>query len=126
MVLPAAAPGRLKKGIGLGMSQHHAGHMGYHEGEAYFEKQLQDRAGGQQEVFGAELEVTPTGTIIMKNALPDSGTNHDTALATLVAEMLGFTSRDRVRVVWGDSELTPPSDRWHAGRIYHLARCGGM
>jgi len=114
------APGRFKKGIGLGMSQHHAGHMGYHEGEEYFEKQLQDRTGGQQEVFGAELEVTPTGTIIMKNALPDSGTNHDTALATLVAEMLGFTSRDRVRVVWGDSELTPPSDRWHAGRTITL------
>ena len=115
-----ADPGRFKKGIGVGMSQHHAGHMGYHEGEVYFEKQLQDRAGGGQEVFGAELEVTADGTIIMKNALPDSGTNHDTALAALVAEMLGFTTRDRVRVVWGDSEVTPVSDRWHAGRTITL------
>jgi CO/xanthine dehydrogenase Mo-binding subunit len=115
-------PGRFKKGIGLAMSQHHAGHMGYHEGELFFEKRLQEESGGGQgrEVFGAELEVTPTGTIIMKNALPDSGTNHDTALAMLVAEMLGFTTRDPIRVVWGDSAVTPESDRWHAGRTITL------
>ena len=30
---PARAPGRFKRGFGMGMSQHHGGLMGYHEGE---------------------------------------------------------------------------------------------
>ena len=51
----------------------------------------------------------------MKNALPDSGTNHDTALATVVAEMLGFTTRDHVKCVWGDTDLAPLSNAWYAG-----------
>jgi xanthine dehydrogenase YagR molybdenum-binding subunit len=29
-------PGRLKRGLGVGMSQHHGGLMGYHEGEEAF------------------------------------------------------------------------------------------
>ena len=82
-----------KRNRRLGMSQHHAGHMGYHEGEIYFEKQLQDRAWRtNRKCLAPSLKSLRTGTITMKNALPDSGTNHDTALATLVAEMLGFTS----------------------------------
>ena len=32
------APGRFKRGFGLGMSQHHGGLMGYHEGEEAFAK----------------------------------------------------------------------------------------
>ena len=32
------APGRFKRGFGLGMSQHHGGQMGYHEGEEAFAK----------------------------------------------------------------------------------------
>ena len=31
-------PGRFKRGFGLGMSQHHGGNMGYHEGEEAFAK----------------------------------------------------------------------------------------
>src|SRR5688572_9498899 len=38
----------------------------------------------------------------------------------LVAEMLNFTTRDAIRVVWGDSAVTPESDRWHAGRTITL------
>ena len=33
---PGAAPGRFKRGVGVGMSQHHGGLMGYHEGEEAF------------------------------------------------------------------------------------------
>ncbi len=110
---PGGNPGRFKRGMGVGMSQHHAGEVGYHDGEAYFEKRLQ---AGARQVFGAEIEVGADGYVTMKNALPDSGSNHATALAALVAEMLGFTTRDRVRVVWGDSELTPVSDEWYAGK----------
>jgi len=36
-------PGRFKRGIGMGMSQHHAGHMGYHDGEVYFENSALSR-----------------------------------------------------------------------------------
>ena len=31
-------PGRFKRGFGLGMSQHHGGNMGYHEGEEAYAK----------------------------------------------------------------------------------------
>jgi CO/xanthine dehydrogenase Mo-binding subunit len=56
----------------------------------------------------------------MRNALPDSGTNHDTALAHVVAEILGFTTRDRIRVIWGDSDVAPVSQNWLAGKTITL------
>jgi CO/xanthine dehydrogenase Mo-binding subunit len=119
---PGGAPGRFKKGIGLGMSQHHAGNLGYHEGEAVFEKIITRAAGtrlpsgaGNEGIFNAEIELNGNGNVITRNGQPESGTNHDTAMATLIAEMLGFTSLDRIRVVWGDSELTPPTPGWHSG-----------
>jgi CO/xanthine dehydrogenase Mo-binding subunit len=93
--------------------------MGYHEGEVYFEKRLEETR-GQTATFGAEVEVGIDGIVTMRNALPDSGTNHDTALGHIVAEMLGFTTRDRIRVVWGDSELAPPSSEWVAGKTITL------
>jgi xanthine dehydrogenase molybdenum-binding subunit len=115
--VPGGTPGRFKKGMGVGMSQHHAGHMGYHEGEVGFERLA--KAGGNQ-LFGAALEVNASGNVIMRNALPDSGTNHDTALAHVVAEILGFTSRDRVRLIWGDSDVAPPSNEWDGGHTITL------
>ena len=56
----------------------------------------------------------------MKMALPDSGSNAVTAHAHLVAEMLGFTTRDHIRVVWGDTDIAPSSDSWAAGRTITL------
>jgi len=38
----------------------------------------------------------------------------------LVAEMLGFTTRDHVRLVWGDSDIAPLSDEWAGGRTITL------
>ena len=118
--VPGGMPGRFKRGIGLGMSQHHGGVLGYQEGETGFQKTVEtlgpEGGPGNLGLLTAELEVNADGYVIMKNALPDSGTNHDTAIAHVVAEMLGFTSRDRIRVIWGDSDLTPLSNQWFGGR----------
>ena len=106
-------PGRLKRGFGVAMSQHHGGLMGYHDGEEPFAR-LAAIPGAN--VFTAELELGADGYVTMKIALPDSGSNAATAQAHLVAEMLGFTNRDRIRLVWGDSEIAPSSDDWYGGR----------
>ena len=98
------APGRFKRGFGLGMSQHHGGLMGYHEGEEAFAK-LAALPGAN--IFSTELDLAADGNVTMKIALPDSGSNAATALAALVAEMLGFTTRDHIRLMWGDSDLAP-------------------
>lgn len=109
-------PGRFKRGIGVAMSMHHNGQIGYTDQEESFEKTVGSSTQGFNAAYGAEVELTADGFVTMKNALPDSGTNHDTALATLVSEILGFTTRDRVRAVWGDSDLAPSSNSWFAGR----------
>jgi len=109
--------GRFKRGFGVGMSQHHGGLMGYHEGEQAFAK-LATAPGAA--VFGTELDLTADGYVTMKVALPDSGSNAATALAHLVAEMLGFSTRDRIRLVWGDTDIAPSSDEWFGGRTITL------
>jgi CO/xanthine dehydrogenase Mo-binding subunit/aerobic-type carbon monoxide dehydrogenase small subunit (CoxS/CutS family) len=112
-----SAPGRFKRGYGLGMSQHHGGNMGYHEGEAAFAK-LAEQPGAN--IFSSDVDVSADGTVTFRMALPDSGSNHSTALAHLVAEMLGYTNRDHIRVVWGDSDIAPVSDEWFGGRTITL------
>ncbi len=111
------APGRFKRGFGLGMSQHHGGNMGYHEGEAAFAK-LAAEPGAN--IFSSDVDLTADGNVTIKMALPDSGSNHATALAQLVAEMLGFTTRDHIRLIWGDSDIAPLSDEWYGGRTITL------
>jgi CO/xanthine dehydrogenase Mo-binding subunit len=102
----------------VGLSFHHSGQTGYHDQEPYFERIVQNLGGGSgfNSGYGAELELGADGFVVMKNALPDSGTNHASALAAEVAEILGYTTRDRIRTVWGDSDVTPPSGQWFAGR----------
>jgi CO/xanthine dehydrogenase Mo-binding subunit len=109
--------GRFKTGFGMGMSQHHGGLMGYHEGEEAFAKLA---AAPGAAVFGTELDLTADGKVTMKVALPDSGSNAATALAHLVAEMLGFTTRDQIRLIWGDTDIAPLSDEWFGGRTITL------
>jgi CO/xanthine dehydrogenase Mo-binding subunit len=111
------APGRIKRGFGLGMSQHHGGIMGYHEGEEAYAKLA---AAPDANIFTSELDLAADGNVTMKVALPDSGSNAATALAAVVAEMLGFTTRDHIRLVWGDSDLAPLSDEWFGGRTITL------
>jgi CO/xanthine dehydrogenase Mo-binding subunit/aerobic-type carbon monoxide dehydrogenase small subunit (CoxS/CutS family) len=115
--MAGAATGRFKRGMGVGMTQHHGGQMGYHEGEAAFAALA---AAPDASVFGAELEVGGDGAVTMKIALPDSGSNAGTALAHVVAEMLGFTSRDPIRIAWGDTAVAPASDEWFGGRTITL------
>jgi CO/xanthine dehydrogenase Mo-binding subunit/aerobic-type carbon monoxide dehydrogenase small subunit (CoxS/CutS family) len=112
-----ASPGRFKRGFGMGMTQHHGGLMGYHEGEEAFAKLAAARGAA---VFGTELELGADGGVTMKVALPDSGSNAATALAHLVAEMMGFTTRDHVHLIWGDTDLAPSSDEWFGGRTITL------
>jgi CO/xanthine dehydrogenase Mo-binding subunit/aerobic-type carbon monoxide dehydrogenase small subunit (CoxS/CutS family) len=115
--VPGGAAGRFKRGFGIGMSQHHGGLMGYHEGEQTFAKLA---ASPGASVFGTELDLAADGSVTMKVALPDSGSNAATALAHLVAEMLGFTTRDRIRLIWGDTGIAPSSDEWFGGRTITL------
>lgn len=112
-----ANAGRFKRGFGIGMSQHHGGLMGYHEGEEAFAKLV---AAPGASIFGAELELGPDGHVTMKIALPDSGSNAGTALAHVTAEMLGFSTRDRIRIIWGDTDIAPSSDEWYGGRTITL------
>lgn len=114
---PGGNPGRFKQGFGMGMTQHHGGLMGYHEGEEAFAGLAAARGAA---VFGTELELTADGFVTMKVALPDSGSNAATALAHMVAEILGFTSRDKIRLIWGDTDIAPSSDEWFGGRTSTL------
>jgi CO/xanthine dehydrogenase Mo-binding subunit len=116
---PGGAPGRFKRGIGMAMSQHHPGHMGYHDQEVFYEKMTAGQNGGLGP-YGGEIEITADGKALMKSNIPDSGSNHDTALCAVVAEMLGYTNRDSVRVVWGDSELGPDTSQWAGGHTITL------
>src|SRR5260370_17396190 len=93
--------------------------MGYHEGEAAYAKLA---ALPDANIFTSDLDLTADGNVTMKIALPDSGSNAATALAAMVAEMLGFTTRDHIRLVWGDSDLAPLSDERYAGRTITLQR----
>jgi CO/xanthine dehydrogenase Mo-binding subunit len=106
---PGSAPGRFKRGMGLGISQHHPGSLSYHEGEPAFRTE-------RGILWSADVEMDPTGRVILRSALPDSGTNHDTGMAILIAEMLGISAIDDIKLMWGDSDTAPPTDQWAAGR----------
>jgi CO/xanthine dehydrogenase Mo-binding subunit len=110
---PGSAPGRFKRGMGMGMSQHHPGHLAWHEGETGFKT----ARGAAVSIYGAEVEMEPTGRVILKSAMSDSGTNHDTGMAMLVAEMLGISNIDDFKLLWGDSETAPETTAWYAGRF---------
>lgn len=135
--VPGSSSGRFKRGLGMAMSQHHAGRVGYREGEVGFQRRVEEierdgggggGGGGENGIFQTDLELDRDGYITLRSALPDSGTNHDTAMATLVAEILGYTSMDRIRVIWGDSDTAPPSVKWNSGLTTQLqggAFCSG-
>jgi xanthine dehydrogenase YagR molybdenum-binding subunit len=120
--VPGGSPGRFKRGLGVGMSQHHAGRVGYREGEIGFEKvRPAPNAQGEGALFQGEVVVNAEGNVILHFAQPDSGTNHGTSMATMVAEMLGFTTLDHMRVVWGDTDVAPlASPAWHSGMTTQL------
>jgi CO/xanthine dehydrogenase Mo-binding subunit len=111
----------------MAMSQNHAGRVGYQEGEHGYDwvldrnqRQGNVSPGGEGDVFNAELELNADGNVVMHFAQPDSGTNHGTAMAIQVGEILGFTTLDRIRLVWGDSEFAPSAPPWHSGLTTQL------
>jgi CO/xanthine dehydrogenase Mo-binding subunit len=106
---PGSMPGRFKRGMGVGISQHHPGSLSYHEDEPAFKTV-------RGILWSADVEMDPSGRVILRSALPDSGTNHDTGMAILIAEMLGISSIDDIKLMWGDSDTAPPTDQWAAGR----------
>jgi CO/xanthine dehydrogenase Mo-binding subunit len=105
---PGSTPGRFKRGMGMGVSQHDPVLQCYHEGEAAFHTE-------RGIVWSADVEMDPAGRVILRSALPDSGTNHGTAMAMLIAEMLGIGAIDDIKLIWGDSATAPDTDQWRAG-----------
>jgi CO/xanthine dehydrogenase Mo-binding subunit len=105
---PGGMPGRFKRGMGMGVSQHHPVMQSYHEGEATFHSE-------RGIIWSADVEMDGRGRVILRSALPDSGTNHDTAIAILIAEMLGIGAIDEIKLFWGDSDTAPSTDQWRAG-----------
>ena len=127
--VPGGNPGRFKRGFGVANSQHHAGRVGYREGEVGFERIMAEIAlrdggfgggGGGGAPFNAELELRDDGNVYLHFAQPDSGTNHGTSMAALVAEILGFTSLDHIRAIWGDTDLAPSAPGWNSGLTTQL------
>jgi xanthine dehydrogenase YagR molybdenum-binding subunit len=162
---PGGAPGRFKRGIGVALNQHHAGRVGYHDGEEGFKwvtsrranvGGIQNAGGGPQgggggtqaagavqgagreqaadggqgggtagapanpDVFNGFVILNADGHIVLHFAQPDSGTNHATSMSAQVAELLGFTDLRQMRVIWGDSELTPRAPGWNSGLTTQL------
>jgi CO/xanthine dehydrogenase Mo-binding subunit len=76
--------------------------------------------GGEVGIFQTDLELDASGTITLRSAMPDSGTHHDTGMATRVAEILGYTTLNHFRVLWGDSDEAPPSVKWNSGLTTQL------
>src|SRR5437016_10624966 len=69
---PGGNPGRFKRGFGVAMSQHHAGRLGYHDGEPGYDWVLaRNKAQGnvspgrEGDIFNAELEVNSKGQVVM-------------------------------------------------------------
>jgi CO/xanthine dehydrogenase Mo-binding subunit len=121
---PGGNTGRFKRGFGVAMSQHHAGRVGYREGEVGYERVTKATGnflgGGGGAPFQAVVNLNTNGELVLHFAQPESGTNHATSMSMLVGEILGFTSLDRIRVIWGDSELAPASPGWHSGLTTQL------
>ena len=115
--VPGGNPGRVKRGFGVALSQHHAGRVGYHEGEVGFERVVKR---GGADVYESEIELNAEGNIILRFAQPDSGTNHGTGIAMAIAEILGFTNLRHIRLLWGDSDLAPPAPGWNSGLTTQL------
>ena len=132
--VPGGNPGRFKRGFGVANSQHHAGRVGYREGEVGFERIMAEiaetggprftEAGGggpgRGAPFNAELELRGDGNVYLHFAQPDSGTNHATSMGALVAEILGFTSLDHIRAIWGDTDVAPSAPGWNSGLTTQL------
>jgi CO/xanthine dehydrogenase Mo-binding subunit len=123
---PGSGTGRFKRGFGVALNQHHAGRVGYHDGEPGFDFVTKRGFGpnstpGQgADVYTGHVDLNGDGNIVLHFAQPDSGTNHATSMAGQVGEILGFTSLKNIRVIWGDSDQAPPAPGWNSGLTTQL------
>jgi CO/xanthine dehydrogenase Mo-binding subunit len=137
---PGASPGRFKRGFGVALNQHHAGRVGYHDGEVGFQWVTKSGRGGggggfiggggggggaaaggsANDIYNAHVDLNADGNIVLHFAQPDSGTNHATSMSAEVAEILGFMDLRHIRVIWGDSDMTPPAPGWNSGLTTQL------
>jgi CO/xanthine dehydrogenase Mo-binding subunit len=126
--VPGGNPGRFKTGLGVANSMHHAGRVGYREGEVGFERKMAEigdnpasmGGAGDGAPYNAVIELRTDGNVYLHFAQPDSGTNHGTSMAALVSEILGFTSLAHARAVWGDTDLAPSAPGWNSGLTTQL------
>ncbi len=110
---PGQMTGRFVTGIGMSISDHHGGHLAWKEGEEGY-------AISQGEEFSSEIELDSGGDVLIRNAMSESGTDHDTGIVQTVGEILGFTSLQNIHVEWGDSDIDLKTGMWLGGRTNTL------
>src|SRR5258705_2993481 len=144
--VPGSSPGRFKRGFGVALNQHHAGRVGYHEGEIGFERVTRrggtqggggggrfaggnanpaaagggGTGGGPADVYHSFVDLNADRNVVLHFAQTDSRTDHATSMSAEVAEILGFLDLKHVRVISGDSDLTPPAPGWNSGLTTQL------
>jgi CO/xanthine dehydrogenase Mo-binding subunit len=108
----------------MAMSQHHAGRVGYQQGEPGYDFVVNNperqTGGGGESPYHAEIVLRADGKIVLHFAQPDSGTNHGSAISAQVSEILGFTDLSHVVLDWGDSDTSPEAPGWNSGLTTQL------
>jgi hypothetical protein len=147
--VPGGAPGRFKRGIGVALNQHHAGRVGYHDGEVGFERVTGPlcvasavAAAGNGAALPAAVRQRCAGGRRRHRRHVDrhlprlhrverrrqcrpafraarQRNNHATSMFAEVAEILGFTDMKPIRDL-GRPDLTPPAPGWNSGLTTQL------
>lgn len=79
--------------------------------------------GGVQNRSSAVIEVNPDGTVTVREGAGNMGNAAHTTMAQIVGEVLGYSSMDDIRVVFGDSDKTPHDNFSYGSRT---ALCTGL
>jgi len=94
--------------MGVGISQHHPGFALVSRRLIRLSATACAASCGVSDV----LMMDATGTRHLGcSALTDSGTNHDTGMAILIAEMLGISDIDNIKAGCGAIRILPTADR---------------
>lgn len=70
---------------------------------------------GEEDYAEAQIEVLPSGRVLLRVGVVDIGQGGSSVLAQLAAHELGITY-DLVDVVWGDTDITPDGRETNASR----------
>ncbi|MFN8454853.1 MAG: xanthine dehydrogenase family protein molybdopterin-binding subunit [Anaerolineae bacterium] len=79
--------------------------------------------GGVQNRSSAMVEVNPDGTVTVREGAGNMGNAAHTTMAQVVGEVLGYSSLDDIRVVFGHSDKTPHDNFSYGSRT---ALCTGL